>query len=35
MTNMHDFEMTSIQGEPVELSDFRNQFCLVVNIASQ
>ncbi len=35
MTNMHDFEMTSIQGESIKLSDYRNQVCLVVNVASQ
>ena len=35
MAKMHDFEMTSIQGESVKLSDFQNQVCLVVNVASQ
>ncbi len=35
MANMHEFEMTSIQGESVRLSDYQNQFCLVVNVASQ
>lgn len=35
MANMHDFEMTSIRGESISLSDFENQVCLVVNLASQ
>lgn len=35
MTKMHDFEMTSIEGNSVKLSDYQNQVCLVVNVASQ
>lgn len=34
MASMHDFEMTSISGEQVSLSDYENQLCLVVNLAS-
>jgi glutathione peroxidase-family protein len=32
---MHDFTMTSITGEPVDLRSFENQVCLVVNVASE
>lgn len=35
MTTLHDFEMDSITGEPVALSKFRDQVCLVVNVASK
>lgn len=35
MASMHDFEMQSIDGEPVSLSRFRDQYCLVVNLASE
>lgn len=34
MASMHDFEMTSITGESVALSDYAGQICLVVNVAS-
>jgi glutathione peroxidase len=34
MTTFHDFEMTSITGDPVPLSTFSGQMCLVVNVAS-
>lgn len=34
MTSMHDFEMTSITGESVALSDYVGRVCLVVNVAS-
>jgi glutathione peroxidase-family protein len=32
---MHDFTMTSITGEAVDLRSFENQVCLIVNVASQ
>ncbi len=35
MPNLYDFEMDSINGEPVELSDFEGQVCLIVNVASE
>lgn len=35
MTSLHDFEMKSITGEDVSLSDYEGQVCLVVNLASQ
>ena len=34
MASMYDFEMNSIQGESVALSDFEGKVCLVVNVAS-
>lgn len=34
MASMHDFEMNSIQGDSVALSDFAGKVCLVVNVAS-
>ena len=34
MANFHDFEMLSIAGEKVSLSDYADQVCLVVNVAS-
>ncbi len=35
MASMHDFEMDSITGEKVALSDFKGQVCLIVNVASE
>ncbi len=35
MANFHDFEMASITGENVSLSDYEGQVCLVVNLASK
>ena len=35
MPSMFDFEMTSIQGEPLRLSEYEGQVSLVVNVASQ
>jgi glutathione peroxidase len=35
MPSMHDFEMSSITGDPVALSDYQGQVCLVVNLASK
>jgi glutathione peroxidase-family protein len=35
MPSLHDFTMDSITGEPVSLSDYAGQVCLVVNLASR
>ena len=35
MSSFHDFEMASITGEPIALSQFEGQLALVVNVASQ
>ena len=35
MSNFHDFEVQSITGEPVKLSEFAGQLSLVVNVASR
>jgi len=35
MAKLHDFEMNSITGEPVALSRYAGEVCLVVNLASQ
>ena len=35
MAKMGDFEMTSIQGAPLRLSEFEGQISLVVNVATQ
>jgi glutathione peroxidase-family protein len=35
MASMHDFEMDSITGEKVDLSQYQGRVCLVVNLASQ
>ena len=35
MASLHDFEMSSITGEPVSLSDYDGTVCLVVNVASR
>jgi glutathione peroxidase-family protein len=35
MGSISDFEMTSITGDPVALSSFENQVCLVVNVATE
>lgn len=35
MASFHDFEVESITGEPVKLSDYAGKICLVVNLASQ
>jgi glutathione peroxidase-family protein len=34
MTTFHDLEMTSITGEQIAFDRFRDQVCLVVNVAS-
>ena len=35
MPSFHDFEMASITGENVKLSQYEGQLSLVVNVASQ
>jgi glutathione peroxidase-family protein len=35
MASMHDFEMESITGETVALSQYAGRPCLVVNLASR
>jgi glutathione peroxidase-family protein len=35
MASFHDFEMTSITGDPVSLSNYEGTVCLVVNVASK
>lgn len=35
MTNFHEFEMESIEGETIAFEKFRDQMTLVVNVASQ
>jgi hypothetical protein len=35
MPSLHDFEAPSIKGEPIRLSEFEGQLCLVVNVASR
>ncbi len=35
MANFHDFEMESITGEQVKLSQYEGEVCLVVNLASR
>ncbi len=35
MASFHDFEVASITGEPVKLSQYEGQLCLVVNVASR
>jgi len=35
MATLYDFEMASISGETVSLSDYEGQVCLIVNLASQ
>lgn len=33
-SNMHDFKVNSIDGKEVDLSIYKDQLCLVVNVAS-
>ena len=35
MPSLHDFQMRSIDGEDVALSQYAGQICLVVNVASK
>ena len=34
MSNMHSFSMNSIDGQAVSLADYKDQVCLIVNVAS-
>ena len=34
MSTFHEFEMTSITGDPVSFHRFAGQFCVVVNVAT-
>ncbi len=34
MSTFHEFEMTSITGDPVSFGQFAGQICLIVNVAS-
>jgi len=35
MTTFHDLQMSAIAGESVEFSQFRDQVCLIVNVATE
>ncbi len=35
MASFYDFEMQSITGESVDLAGYKDQLCLVVNVASE
>lgn len=35
MTNVHDFDVTSIQGETVSLRNYAGKYLLIVNVASK
>ena len=35
MSQFHELEMTSITGAPVAFEQYKDQLCLVVNLASQ
>lgn len=35
MSKIYDLTMNSIDGNPVALSDYRNEVLLIVNLASQ
>jgi glutathione peroxidase-family protein len=35
MTQFYDLSMTSISGEQVDFATFKDQLCLVVNVASR
>ena len=35
MANIYDYEATSITGEPVKLSEYDGQVCLIVNLATR
>ncbi len=35
MATIYDFELDSITGEPVKLSEYEGQVCLIVNLASR
>ena len=35
MASIYDYEATSIAGEPVTLSEYDGQVCLIVNLATR
>ncbi len=35
MTDFYDFEMKSITGDSIKLSQFAGEVCLVVNVATK
>ncbi len=35
MSQFHQFEMASLEGEPVSFGEFAGGACLVVNVASR
>ncbi len=35
MSTFHEIRMESINGDPVELSKFQDNLCLIVNVASR
>lgn len=35
VTTLHDFTMTSIRGDEIDLADYDGTVCLVVNVASR
>ena len=35
MATLHDFTMESITGERTDLSTFKGQVCLIVNVATK
>jgi glutathione peroxidase-family protein len=35
MAGIHDFEMQTITGQTVSLSDYAGKVCLIVNVASE
>lgn len=35
MSDVYNLKMNSITGEPISLSDYRDQAMLIVNLASQ
>lgn len=35
MSEFHSIEMESISGEPVSLSKYQDNLCLIVNVASR
>ena len=35
MTNIYDIKINSLQGKPIDLSEYKNKFLLFVNVASK
>ncbi len=34
MSKFHEFQMDSLEGDPVDFADYKGVTCLVVNVAS-